>query len=101
MSKRIKEVIRLIVGSTLISMSAAIILGGVICELCKGASTKSIAFWLFIIFFLNFALFLGTSLVYVCNKKMWDNVYDSDEQLQKLIPNLRIFYELVMFITII
>ena len=69
MRKRIKEVIRLIVGSVLIGMSAVIILGGAICELCKGVYPESMAFWLFTIFYFTFALFLGTSLIYACNKE--------------------------------
>lgn len=99
MRKEMKELINIIVGSVVIGVSVTLMLGVVICGLCEWTFTSSIAFWLFMIFFLNFALFLGTSLVYVCNKKMWDNVYDSDEPLQKLIPNLRIFYKFVMFIT--
>lgn len=63
MRKRIKEVIRLIVGSALIGMSAVIILGGAILGLCKGSYPESMAFWLFTIFYLTFALFLGTSLI--------------------------------------
>lgn len=101
MRKRIKEVIRLIVGSALISMSAVIILGGAICGLCRGVYPKSMPFWLFTMFSLNFALFLDTSLIYACNKEMWDRVYDSGGLFQKLLPNLRIFYEFVMFMTII
>ena len=101
MRKRIKEVVRLIIGSALIGMSAVIILGGAICGLCKGSYPESMTFWLFTMFFLNFALFLGTSLIYACNKEMWDQVYDSDGSLQKLLPNLRIFYEFVMFMSVI
>lgn len=101
MRKRIKEVIRLIVGSALIGMSAVIILGGAILGLCKGSYPESMAFWLFAIFYLTFALFLGTSLIYACNKEMWNQVYDSGGLLQKLLPNLRIFYEFVMFMTVL
>lgn len=101
MRKRIKEIIRLIVGSALIGMSAVIILGGAICGLCKMSYPESMTFWLFTIFSLNFALFLGTSLIYACNKEMWDRVYDSGGLFQKLLPNLRFFYELVMFMTVI
>lgn len=101
MKKRIKEVIRLIVGSVLISINSVIILGGTICGLCKGSFPKSMAFWLFTIFYLTFALFLGTSLIYTCNKEMWNKVYDSGGLSQKLLPNLRIFYKFVMFMTAI
>lgn len=101
MRKRIKEVIKLIVGSVLIGMSAVIILGGAICGLCKGTYPESMAFWLFTIFYFTFALFLGTSLIYACNKEMWDKVYDSGGLSQKLLPNLRIFYKFVMFMTAI
>ena len=85
----------------LIGMSAVIILGGAILGLCKGSYPESMAFWLFAIFYLTFALFLGTSLIYACNKEMWNQVYDSGGLLQKLLPNLRIFYEFVMFMTVL
>lgn len=97
--KKIVELIRMILGSAAIGFVITAILGGAFL-LVSGWWNEPIAIKLTLILFSGFTLlFFNTSIVYASNKTLWDNIYESDNDFAKMIPNLKVFYEVVMFMT--
>lgn len=97
--KKIIELIRMIIGSAAIGFVITAILSGAFL-LVSGWWNEPIAIKLTLILFGGFTLlFFDTLIVYASNKTLWDNIYESDNDLTKIIPNLKVFYEAVMFMT--
>lgn len=92
---KIKELVRIILGSGAIGFAGATVTSGATVLVTHACNVS-----IFIAAFVGFTVaFMSLSLLYAVNRKMWDTMLSSDIPFIKMLPNVKAFYDMVMYVT--